>query len=133
MTTILHGNIFHAPRFGEFAAIPGGYLAAEDGEIRYVGETLPEAYRGLPVEDFGDKLILPSFADLHLHAPQYPMLGMGMDLPLLDWLSTYTFRTEARFADGDFARKVYGQLARELIAWGTTRAVVFSPFRERKR
>ena len=126
MTTILHGNILHAPRFGELAAIPKGYLVAEDGAIRYVGEALPAQYRGLPVEDWGDRLILPSFADLHLHAPQYVMLGMGMDLPLLDWLNTYTFRTEARFADQAFARKVYRQLARELIAWGTTRVVMFS-------
>ena len=126
MTTILHGNILHAPRFGEVSAIPKGYLAAEDGALTYVGETLPEQYQGLPVEDWGDRLILPSFADLHLHAPQYVMLGMGMDLPLLDWLNTYTFRTEARFADGDFARKVYRKLARELIAWGTTRVVMFS-------
>ena len=126
MTTILHGNILHAPWFGEVSAIPKGYLAAEDGALTYVGETLPERYQGLPVEDWGDRLILPSFADLHLHAPQYVMLGMGMDLPLLDWLNTYTFRTEARFADGDFARKVYRKLARELIAWGTTRVVMFS-------
>lgn len=126
MTTILHGNILHAPRFGEFAAIPKGYLVAEDGEIRYVGETLPAQYQGLPVEDWGDKLILPSFADLHLHAPQYVMMGMGMDLPLLDWLNTYTFHTEAKFADQAFARKVYRQLAHELIDWGTTRVVMFS-------
>ena len=126
MTTILHGNLLFAPRFGELTAIPGGYLAAEDGAIAYVGENLPKQYWGLPMEDWGDSLILPSFADLHLHAPQYPMLGMGMDLPLLDWLSTYTFRTEARFADEDFARRVYRQLARELIAWGTTRVVMFS-------
>ena len=68
MTTILHGNILHAPRFGELAAIPKGYLVAEGGAIRYVGEALPAQYRGLPVEDWGDRLILPSFADLHLHA-----------------------------------------------------------------
>ena len=126
MTTILHGNLLFSPRFGKLTAIPGGYLAAEDGAIAYVGENLPKRYWGLPMEDWGDSLILPSFADLHLHAPQYPMLGMGMDLPLLDWLSTYTFRTEARFADEDFARRVYRQLARELIAWGTTRVVMFS-------
>ena len=59
---------------------------------------------GPPVEDCGDALIVQSFADLHLHAPQYPMLGMGMDLPLLDWLNAYAFPTEARFADPDYAR-----------------------------
>ena len=35
------------------------------------------------------------------------MLGMGMDLPLLAWLETYTFPVEARFQDPDFARVVY--------------------------
>lgn len=35
------------------------------------------------------------------------MLGMGMDLPLLDWLNTYTFKTEAAFKDTDYARGVY--------------------------
>ena len=44
------------------------------------------------VIDYGDSLIMPSFVDMHLHAPQYPMLGMGMDLPLIDWLNTYTFK-----------------------------------------
>ena len=54
------------------------------------------------------------------------MLGMGMDLPLLDWLNAYTFRTEERFADADYARRVYRQLARELIRGGTTRVAMFS-------
>ena len=69
---------------------------------------------------------MQSFADMHLHAPQYPMLGMGMDLPLLDWLNTYTFRTEARFADPDFARRTYRRLATDLITNGTTRVCMFS-------
>lgn len=49
-------------------------------------------------------MVLQSFADMHLHAPQYPMVGIGMDLPLLDWLERYTFPNEARFADEAFAR-----------------------------
>lgn len=69
---------------------------------------------------------MQSFADMHLHAPQYPMLGMGMDLPLLDWLNTYTFKTEARFADTDYARRVYRRLAGDLITNGTTRVCMFS-------
>ena len=54
------------------------------------------------------------------------MLGMGMDLPLLDWLNAYAFPTEARFADPDYAREIYHQLARELVAGGTTRVCMFS-------
>ena len=126
MTTILHGNIIHTPAFGALETIPGGYLVLEDGVIQGIYPKLPQQYAACPVTDYGDGLIMPSFADLHLHAPQYPMLGMGMDLPLLDWLDTYTFRTEARFEDTDYARRVYRQLARDLITSGTTRVAMFS-------
>lgn len=78
------------------------------------------------VIDYGDSLIMPSFVDMHLHAPQYPMLGMGMDLPLIDWLNTYTFKTEARFEDSDYARRIYKKLASDLITSGTTRVCMFS-------
>ena len=54
------------------------------------------------------------------------MLGMGMDLPLLDWLNAYAFPTEARFADTGYAREIYRRLARELIENGTTRVCMFS-------
>ena len=124
--TIIKGTILSAPTLGQLDALPGGYLVAEDGLIRGVYGSLPEQYAGAPVEDWGDALILQSFADLHLHAPQYPMLGMGMDLPLLDWLNTYTFPTEARFADVDYARRVYRRLATDLITNGTTRVCMFS-------
>ena len=67
-----------------------------------------------------------AFCDMHLHAPQYPMLGMGMDLPLIDWLNTYTFKTEARFEDSDYARRIYKKLASDLITSGTTRVCMFS-------
>ncbi len=126
MTTILHGNIIHAPSFGTLETIPDGYLILEDGVLRALSPVLPAQYASCPVTDYGDGLILPSFADLHLHAPQYPMLGMGMDLPLMEWLSAYTFRTEARFADPEYARRICRQLARDLITSGTTRVAMFS-------
>ena len=126
MTTILHGNLIHAPAFGTLETIPGGYLILEDGVVQGLCSALPEQYAACPVTDYGNRLIMPSFADLHLHAPQYPMLGMGMDLPLLDWLDAYTFRTEARFEDADYARRVYRQLAEDLITSGTTRVAMFS-------
>lgn len=124
--TILKGTVISAPALGQLEITEKGYLVAEDGIIRGVYQALPADLEGLAVEDYGDALILQSFADLHLHAPQYPMLGMGMDLPLLQWLDTYTFPTEAKFADPAFARKVYRKLARELAENGTTRVCMFS-------
>ena len=79
MTTILKGNIVSAPACGRLDVMEHGYLIAENGVITGVYPVQPEQYTGAPVEDYGDCLIVQSFADLHLHAPQYPMLGMGMD------------------------------------------------------
>ena len=126
MTTILKGNIVSAPVCGRLDVTEHGYLIAENGVITGVYPVLPEQYAGAAVEDYGDDLIVQSFADLHLHGAQYPMLGMGMDRPLLDWLNAYAFPTEARFADTDYARTVYRQLAHELAARGTTRVCMFA-------
>ena len=124
--TVLKGNIVSAPALGELAITEHGYLAAEDGKIIGVFPALPEAYAAAPVEDWGDALILQSFADLHLHAPQYPMMAMGMDLPLLDWLEAYAFPTETRCADEGYVRELYRRLAHDLVKNGTTRVSIFS-------
>ncbi len=124
--TILKGTVISAPALGELDITEGGYLVAEGDRITGVFSALPERYAGAPVEDFGEALILQAPADLHLHAPQYPMLGLGMDLPLLDWLNAYAFPTEARFADPDYAREIYRRMARELVENGTTRVCMFS-------
>ena len=126
MAVILKGNIVSAPEPGRLDVTEHGYLIAENGGITGVYPVLPEQYAGAAVEDYGDALIVQAFADLHLHAPQYPMLGMGMDLPLLDWLNAYAFPTEAGFSDTDYARTVYRRLAQELASHGTTRVCMFS-------
>ena len=126
MKQILKGNIVHAPTLGTLSITEQGYLVLEDGVIVGVFPLLPPEHADGEMHDYGEQLIMQSFADMHLHAPQYPMLGMGMDLQLLDWLNTYTFDVESRFADTDFAREVYRRLARELIANGTTRVCMFS-------
>ncbi|MBQ3548941.1 MAG: amidohydrolase family protein [Oscillospiraceae bacterium] len=126
MKQILKGHIVHAPVLGALEITENGYLVLQDGIIEGIYPQLPPQHRDGEMHDYGDKLIMQSFADMHLHAPQYPMLGMGMDLPLLDWLNTYTFAVESRFADTDFARDVYRRLARELISNGTTRVCMFS-------
>ena len=123
---IIKGNIISVPEFGRLDITENGYLVTADGKITGVYPELPAEYAGAEVEDYGNALVMQSFADMHLHAPQYPMLGMGMDKPLLEWLNTYTFPTEACFRDNDFARETYHRLAGELAAKGTTRVCMFS-------
>ena len=124
---VIKGNIISTYSFGNLTILKQGFLVLDqDGTIVAVTNQLTEEQKQLPCIDYGDQLILHSFADMHLHAPQYPMLGMGMDLSLLDWLNTYTFQMEAKFADTEYAKEVYHRLAADLISWGTTRVVMFS-------
>jgi guanine deaminase len=126
VTEIRKGVLVSAPALGEWEVHDPGFLVTEDGLIQGIYDQLPPQYQGAAVQDFGDCLITQSFTDLHLHAPQYPMLGTGMDLPLLDWLNTHAFPAESRFGDLDYARAQYRNLARELIQNGTTRVCLFS-------
>lgn len=74
---------------------------------------------------------LPGLVDLHLHAPQWPQLGTGLDLPLDRWLFDYTFPLEARYADEAFAESVYGHMVPTLLAHGTTTVVYHASVHER--
>ena len=123
---VLQGNIVEAPSFGALKITEHGFLVVEDGRIAGVFSALPARFAPLRRIDYGDKLILQSLCDLHAHAPQYPMVGLGTDLPLLEWLERYAFPAEARFAEADYARTVSRRLARDLIRSGTTRVCLFS-------
>ena len=126
MIELIKGHIIEAKTFGDPVITENGYLASENGVVLGVYSALPERFSDVPVTDYSNQLVLQGFCDMHLHAPQYPMLGMGMDLPLMDWLKAYTFKTEARFADAEFARLAYARLAAELVKNGTTRVCIYS-------
>lgn len=125
MQLALHGNIIETRSKG-FAVHLNSYLVAENGRIVGIFDVLPERFKTAQQEDWGSALLLPALCDMHAHAPQYPMLGVGFDLPLLDWLDRYTFPMEARFSDIRYAEAVYPKFAQALIDCGTTRFCLFS-------
>ena len=49
-----------------------------------------------------------------------------MDLELLEWLDTYTFPEEAKYADAEYAKKAYTVFAEDLKKSATTRACIFA-------
>ncbi|WP_369380493.1 guanine deaminase [Lysinibacillus fusiformis] len=69
---------------------------------------------------------LPGFVDLHVHAPQWAQSGTALDIPLYDWLNTYTFPIESKFSDLVFAQEVYEDLVSTLLANGTTTSLYFA-------
>ena len=77
----------------------------------------------------GERL-LPGLVDLHIHAPQWPQLGTGLDLPLEQWLFAHTFPLEARYADTAFAHDVWDHMVPTLLGHGTTTAVYFASVHE---
>ena len=125
MTQVLRGNIIQAPAGGGWISGSTAIWCWRTAWCRG-SMTRPQALASAPITDYGDRLIMQSFVDMHLHAPQYPMLGMGMDLPLLDWLNTYTFRHRGPVRRPGLARRTYRRLASDLITNGTTRVCMFS-------
>ena len=64
--------------------------------------------------------------DTHVHAPQYPNVGIFGKSTLLDWLNDYTFPMESRLADPALARRVYTAAIRRMLAHGTTTAALYA-------
>lgn len=122
---ILKGNICYSKNKDRLSVTDHGYLVCFQGICQGVYPVLPEKYQGLPVIDHQNMLIIPGMTDLHIHAPQYPFRGLGMDLELLEWLNTHTFPEESRYADLDYARRAYQLFTEDLQNSATTRAVIF--------
>lgn len=123
---VLKGNVAFSKDLNYIETIDNGYLVCVDGLSKGAYGELPKEYEGLPIYDYGNQLIVPGMTDIHLHAPQYTFRGIGMDLELLDWLSTHTFPEEARYSDIDYAKEAYRYFCYDLKRSFTTRACIFA-------
>jgi guanine deaminase len=74
--------------------------------------------------DHAGELVLPGFIDTHVHSPQLDVIA-SFGTELLDWLNTYTFPAELRYASVEVAEAGAAQFLDALFAHGTTAAVVF--------
>ncbi|XP_008140300.1 guanine deaminase [Eptesicus fuscus] len=72
------------------------------------------------------EFFMPGLVDTHIHAAQYSFAGSNVDLPLLQWLTKYTFPTELKFQNLDFAEEVYTRVVRRTLKNGTTTACYFT-------
>ncbi|MDH3195859.1 MAG: guanine deaminase [Hyphomicrobiales bacterium] len=115
---------------GEDAAtryIEDGCLIVEDGIVGAVGEAadiLKTIAEDTPVDDWRPFLIMPGFIDPHLHFPQTQVIGSFAG-ELLEWLHTYTFVEEQKYADPAVAEAAVRFFLDELLRNGTTTAGVY--------
>jgi len=92
------------------------------GPAGAVRSQLPQ---GTPVKEYGnDTLITAGFIDSHVHFPQTPMIAAYGE-QLLDWLNKYTFPTEQKYADKDFASGVARVFLHENLRNGITSGCIY--------
>ncbi len=112
---------------GSYRYIEDGLILIDEGKICTVGPAAT-LVASLPsdcaVAHYPDCLIMPGFIDLHIHLPQVQMIA-SFGAQLLDWLETYVFPAEAKFADPVHAATNARFLIDELFRSGTTTAVTF--------
>ena len=99
--------------------VEGGRVAATGG-----ADDLRAAHADAVVVDHGEGLILPGFVDAHMHYPQTAMIA-SWGKRLIDWLNSYTFPEEGKFADRAYADDVASRTLDLAIAHGTTTLTSF--------
>lgn len=126
--TVYIGRIVHSLSLSELEIIERGAIVVDENGIivEFLKSLNDRSFNDCVVVDVGNKFIVPGLIDCHAHAPQYAQLGLGTDLPLLDWLNKYTFPTESMFKDPDFAKKVYTDVVKRFLNNGTTTCCWFA-------
>uniref|UniRef100_A0A667X9W6 Guanine deaminase n=1 Tax=Myripristis murdjan TaxID=586833 RepID=A0A667X9W6_9TELE len=137
-TTIAHvyrGTFVHSTPHTALQILEDALLGVDtEGKIAFIGKgeelnKLSQSCGFSPSEVIQlaqHEFFMPGMVDTHIHAPQYSYAGTALDLPLLQWLNTYTFPVESRFKDLEFARSVYTQVVKRTLRNGTTTACYFA-------
>ncbi len=132
---VFRGAIFHCLRDpgskgnkNAFEYFDDGLLIVEQGRISKVGPTtdlLVQLPTDVHIVDYTGKLIIPGFIDIHNHYPQTDIIASYGE-QLLEWLNKYTFPTESRFDNDQYAQEVAEFYLDELLRNGTTTALVMA-------
>ncbi len=111
-----------AYRYFEDGAVllSGGKIAA-CGEWSDIRGKMPE---DCPVADHRPHLILPGLIDPHIHFVQMQVVA-SYAANLLEWLNTYTFVEEQKFADPEHGARIAEAFFDTLVRHGTTTAAAY--------
>lgn len=72
------------------------YLVEKNGKIVFVGDELPSNYAACECVELGEKALIPSFADTHIHFASFATFHAGLNVmeatsnrQILEWLKDY--------------------------------------------
>ncbi|MGI3211282.1 guanine deaminase [Roseovarius tibetensis] len=101
-------------------------LVIRDGRITAVGtrDALRADHPRATCQDMGAALVTAGFIDPHVHYPQTTIIA-SWGKRLIDWLDTYTFPEEMRFADRGYADEIANRYLDLTLAQGTTTTVSY--------
>ncbi|XP_046982473.1 guanine deaminase isoform X1 [Schistocerca americana] len=125
-TFAIVGTIVHSTELSTITVIENGVLHVADGKIVSVGSGGDAPEGVTTVRLTSNQFLMPGLIDSHIHAPQYPNMGLGYDKTLLDWLDTYTYPMETKYSDVEFAQTVYRKIVERTLQCGTTTACYFT-------
>ena len=104
--------------------IEDGAVVIAGGKIVMVGAFNAAAAAPHRVIDHRPHLILAGFIDPHIHFPQMQVIG-SYAANLLEWLNTYTFVEEQKFADAGHSTRIASKFFDEMVRHGTTTASAY--------
>lgn len=132
--TLLRGRTLSFLRYPDSATDRSAFDYNEDGAIlieagRIVASGAHDAVKAkaggdAKVIDHRPHLLLPGFIDCHAHYPQMQVIA-SYGAELLDWLNTYTFPAESKFANPQHSRRLARVFLDELIRHGTTTVAAY--------
>ncbi len=128
MTFTIRATIVQTPEPGRVELRSDRLITVDDRGVIGTVESAPAADADVTLP--ADQVLLPGMIDTHIHAPQWPQLGTGLDRPLERWLFDYTFPLEARYHDVEFAERVWSSMVPTLLGMGTTTAVYYGSIHE---
>lgn len=102
VAVVYRGTFMHTPSWGKLQVLEDALLGVDAaGVIQLVEEhtstkhglivQLSKAAGKLRVLD-SNEVLLPGLVDCHVHAPQWPLVGKGLHLPLDKWLQVCASR-----------------------------------------
>lgn len=112
---------------GSYLFVEDGAILVENGRIAACGtydEIRLRSPLGIEVIDHRPLILMAGFIDPHIHFPQMQVTA-SYAANLLEWLNTYTFIEEQKFADPDHAARFAKLFFDELLRQGTTTAAAY--------
>ncbi|MBD1204494.1 MAG: guanine deaminase [Rhodobacteraceae bacterium] len=104
-----------------------GAILVENGHITATGpaDDLRRRHPQARLHDYGRALITAGFIDAHVHYPQTAIIA-SWGKRLIDWLNSYTFPEEMRFADPAYAEVIANRYLDLATAHGTTTVCTYA-------